>query len=149
VCSQLSADEGVWFGQLALCIEEKARKQGVGGGQMTAPQGEDEQASTETQEEPDVSEVLETARMSSTAIDQIHDDLSTGNDSDEIWEDTMEEQAEMESVFGIGEERQKGLDGDSETKVLDSTHSLHSPVTQVQTHVLVHSFHYVSEWSSM
>ncbi|CAK9228800.1 unnamed protein product [Sphagnum troendelagicum] len=115
---------------LALCIEEKARKQGVGGGQMTAPQGEDEQAATETQEEPDVSEVLETARMSSTAIDQIHDDLSTGNDSDEIWEDTMEEQAEMESVFGIGEERQKGLDGDSETKVLDSTHSLHSPVTQ-------------------
>lgn len=80
MCSQLSADEGVWFGQLALCIEEKARKQGVGGGQMTAPQGEDEQASTETQEEPDVSEVLETARMSSTAIDQIHDDLSTGND---------------------------------------------------------------------
>jgi two-component sensor histidine kinase len=65
---------------LALCIEEKARRQGVGGGQMTAPQGEDEQASTETQEEPDVSEVLETARMSSTAIDQIHDDLSTGND---------------------------------------------------------------------
>jgi hypothetical protein len=80
VCSQLSADKGVWFGQLALCIEEKARRQGVGGGQMTAPQGEDEQASTETQEEPDVSEVLETARMSSTAIDQIHDDLSTGND---------------------------------------------------------------------
>jgi hypothetical protein len=61
----------------------------------------------------------------------------------------MEEQAEMESVFGIGEERQKGLGGDSETKVLDSTHSLHSPVTQVQTQVLVHSSHYVSEWSSM